>query len=183
MTFIGRFAAEKGADLLPQIIEQSILNGQHYNFIILGTGDKGVEYQIRMLANRYPSRIIAHIMYNEALSRRIYSGSDFLIMPSRVEPCGLNQMYALRYGTIPIVHDIGGLRDSVTEFDGKTGCGFKFRNLELGEVLYATHKAKEAYYSQANLKTLRSNAIKMDYSWEKSAQAYLEVYNQVITEK
>ncbi len=183
MTFIGRFAAEKGADLLPQIMEQSILNGQHINFIILGTGDKGVEYQIKALAARYPNRVIAHIMYNEALSRKIYSGSDFLIMPSRVEPCGLNQMYALRYGTIPVVHNIGGLKDSVFEFDGKTGCGFKFKNLELGEILYATHKAKEAYYSPATFKTLVKNALNMDYSWEKSAKSYYEVYKQVIKDE
>jgi starch synthase len=179
MCFIGRFAGEKGADILPGIIEQSILNGQHYNFIILGTGDKQVEAQIRSLATRYPNRIIAHIAYNEGLSRKIYAGSDFLIMPSRVEPCGLNQMYALRYGTIPIVHDLGGLRDSVIDFDGKDGCGFKFKNLNLGEILHATHRAKECYYNQSQFKSIRANALKMDYSWENSANQYLAIYKSL----
>ena len=183
MAFIGRFAGEKGADLLPQIIEQSIYNGQHINFIVLGTGDKSVEYQIKALASKFPDRVIGHIMYNEGLSRKIYSGSDFIIMPSRVEPCGLNQMYAMRYGTIPVVHDLGGLRDSVVEFDGKVGCGFKFKNLELGEILYATHRAKEAYYNPSAFKTLVSNALKMDYSWENSANKYLQLYKEVLNRK
>jgi starch synthase len=100
-------------------------------------------------------------------------------MPSRVEPCGLNQMYAMRYGTIPVVHDLGGLRDSVIDFDGKTGCGFKFKNLDLGEILYATHRAKECYYNDEQFRVIRKNALLMDYSWESSASKYLDIYKSL----
>lgn len=182
MAFIGRFAGEKGADLLPGIMETVISRNLKLNFIVLGTGDKGVENSIKKLAATYPDHIIGHIMYNEKLSHTIYAGSDFIVMPSRVEPCGLNQMYALRYGTIPLVHDIGGLRDSIISFDGKNGCGFKFNNLNINTIIASFEDGLRAYNEYDQWHTLIDNATAMDYSWESSAAQYKAIYETILEE-
>lgn len=181
IAFIGRFAGEKGADLLYYIIEGAINSGSQANFIILGTGEKGVESGIRFLAEKNPTRILAHITYNEKLSHEIYAGSDFILMPSRVEPCGLNQMYAMRYGTIPLVHNIGGLKDSVKDIRETVGTGFKFSSLENTKIIDKILLADALYADAERLATIRNNAVNEDNSWENSASKYKDVYQEVLT--
>lgn len=181
VAFIGRFASEKGADLLPGIMDTAINAGVPLNFLILGTGDKGVERNIAYLTQKHPSRVVSFISYNESLSHKIYAGADFILMPSRVEPCGLNQMYALRYGTIPIVHNLGGLKDSVLDMGYKNGNGIKFPNLSLHEIGTALGRAAGLYSDAEKLDEVRQNAMAIDYSWTKSAQEYLDIYNSLLS--
>lgn len=180
VAFIGRFAAEKGADLLPGIMDTAINAGVPLNFLILGTGDKGVERNIAYLTQKHPTRVISFISYNESLSHKIYAGADFILMPSRVEPCGLNQMYALRYGTIPIVHNLGGLRDSVLDIGYPNGNGIKFPNLSLHEIGTALGRAAALYADSTKLEEVRKNAMAVDYSWTKSAKEYLDIYQSLL---
>lgn len=180
MAFIGRFAGEKGADLIPGIIESSIQRGIAMNYIVLGTGDKSVESGVAEVQKKYKDRVIAHITYNEKLSHQIYAGADFLIMPSRVEPCGLNQLYSLRYATIPIVNNLGGLKDSIVHYDGQQGTGLKFNSLDLEKILDQIINAAEIYNSKEHLDAIRNNALDEDNSWLKSAHDYLEIYKKNI---
>jgi starch synthase len=180
ISFIGRFAGEKGADFLPGLIEESLRRELPFNWIILGTGDKYVEYQLGLLAHHRPDKVAAMISYNESVSHQIYAGADFMIMPSRVEPCGLNQMYAMRYGTIPIVHNIGGLKDSVSYFDGDSGTGLKFNSLDFYTIFEELSKAIHLYNSPKLLATIRENAVEVDFSWINSAKQYMDIYNEVL---
>lgn len=180
VSFIGRFAGEKGADLMPGIIESTIHAGLDYNFVVLGTGDKAVEAQMSQIAAKYPNRVQVQLAYNEKLSHQIYAGSDFLIMPSRVEPCGLNQMYAMRYATIPLVNNIGGLRDSVDYFDGSSGTGFRFNSLNLGDIIWVLKLAQDMYWSKVHLDIIRQNAFAKDFSWDKSARIYRDLYYSLL---
>lgn len=180
VAFIGRFASEKGADLMPSIIRACFRQNLPINFFILGTGEKHVEHELGMLAYHRPDRVAAHITYNEALSHIIYAGSDFLIMPSRVEPCGLNQMYAMRYGTIPIVHNIGGLKDSVQYFDGDNGTGLKFNALNLHDILQELHKSIYLFGKTELFQKIRANAMSKDFSWTTSAKEYFELYKSLL---
>jgi starch synthase len=180
ISFIGRFAGEKGADLLPGIIDESIRRGLPFNWVILGTGDKWVEHNLGNLAYQHSNKVAALISYNEAVSHQIYAGSDFIIMPSRVEPCGLNQLYAMKYGTIPLVHNLGGLKDSVPYFDGENGCGLKFDSLDFHNIFEELNKAAYLYDKKELLEKARQNAMNMDYSWTKSAKQYAEIYNSLM---
>ncbi len=179
ISFIGRFAGEKGADLLPSIIEESLKRDLPLNWVILGTGDKWVEHNISLLAHQRPDRIAAMISYNESVSHQIYAGADFLLMPSRVEPCGLNQMYAMRYGTIPIVNNLGGLKDSVQYFDGEKGTGLKFNSLDFYFIFEELKKAVYLFQKPDLLKLARENANSADNSWINSAKKYMQVYESV----
>lgn len=180
LAFIGRFAGEKGADLLPEIIKECLNQNLPINFVVLGTGDKYVEHEAGLLSYYRPDKVMAHITFNESLSHLIYAAADFLIMPSRVEPCGLNQMYSMRYGTIPIVHNIGGLRDSVTYFDSEHGTGLKFENLYLYNIIQEIRKSIYLYNDRKLLDTIRKNCIEMDFSWDKSAHEYAKIYNSLL---
>ena len=124
LTFIGRLVGEKAADLLPDAIRNSIY--QYHggaNFLVLGSGEGAVEDRLEELKSQLGGFVNTYIGYNEALSHLMYAGADFLLMPSRVEPCGLNQMYALRYGTVPLVRSTGGLKDTVIDFGEQGGYG------------------------------------------------------------
>ncbi len=182
ISFIGRIVGEKGVDLLPDAIRNFLNIGGRASFLVLGSGESWTENQFRNMAYHYAGRFNAVIDYNEALSHQIYAGSDFLIMPSRVEPCGLNQMYAMRYGTVPIVRSVGGLKDTVVDIgapDG-TGRGIRFDQLTLHDVGYALHRAASLYHGHADLLTaLRSRIMAIDFSWEHSVQQYLQVYRRV----
>ena len=176
ISYIGRFAGEKGADLMVGIIQEALNRDLPVNWVILGTGDKWTEHNIGLLAYHRPDKVAAMISYNESVSHKIYAGSDFLIMPSRVEPCGLNQMYSMRYGTIPIVHNIGGLKDSVTYFDGEKGNGLKFNSLNHYHIFEELNKAVYLYNNKELLENARTSAMAADFSWEKSAKLYAELY-------
>jgi len=175
-TFIGRLVGEKGADLLPDIFYNALSqsNGE-INILVLGSGDPIVESRLNEITQRYPGKYNAYIGYNEALSHQIYAGADFLLMPSRVEPCGLNQMYALRYGTIPIVRRIGGLKDTVIDI-GDGGFGICHDQTSVWDVGHAIGRAYELYLDQNKVKNIRKYMMSIDHSWDNSAQQYIDIY-------
>ena len=175
-TFIGRLVGEKGADLLPDIFYNALAQSDgEINILVLGSGDSHVEDRLNEIKHRYPGKYNAYIGYNEALSHQIYAGADFLLMPSRVEPCGLNQMYALRYGTIPIVRRIGGLKDTVIDI-GDGGFGICHDQTSVWDVNHAIGRAYELYLDQQKMKEVRKYMMSIDHSWDNSAQQYIDIY-------
>ena len=178
ITFIGRAVGEKGADLLPLLYESYLEMGGAANFLFLGTGDPSVTDALIRLAMKYPKQMGVMVDYNEAVSHKLYAGSDFLIMPSRVEPCGLNQMYSLRYGTVPIVRAIGGLRDTVTDISAPTGgSGIRFDEFSLTAAMTALHRSMRLWWDdKRGFMALRRNIMKIDNSWEYATQQYINLY-------
>ncbi len=175
--FIGRLVGEKAADLLPQAIHDALVHiGTTMNFLVLGSGDPGVERQLEAMRNQFVGYYNSTIGYNEKLSHLMYAGADFLLMPSRVEPCGLNQLYALRYGTIPLVRSTGGLKDTVTDIGEADGFGIRFNNASVWDITYSVHRAVELYEDKKRLTAIRRQMMEIDHSWENSAGRYLEVY-------
>lgn len=185
ITFIGRLVKEKGADLIPDAIRQFFHYGHKAAFVVLGTGDSHVENEFRHLRHHFMGYFDAALEYNEGLAHQLYAGSDFLLMPSRVEPCGLNQMYALRYGTVPIVRSIGGLKDTVPDIGepGGHGRGIRFDNFSLDDAFVACYRATEVYRNQDYLQNdLRPRIMNVDFSWERSAATYMQVYQEAALE-
>ncbi len=180
ISFIGRLAAEKGADLLPDLFRKYLESPQSVNFIVLGTGDRNLHYQFEAMNDRFTGYFDATLDYNEKLAHQIYAGSDFMIMPSRVEPCGLNQMYAMRYGTIPIVRNIGGLRDTVKDIGLPDGYGITFNDFTLEAADIAVGRAINLFTNSRKMARLRKKVMKLDFSWSASAKDYIEMYNQLI---
>ena len=182
--FIGRLVAEKAADLLPQAISDSLSHlNDKMNFLILGSGDTNVENQLAGLTNNFTGFYNAKIGYNEKLSHQMYAGADFILMPSRVEPCGLNQMYALRYGTIPMVRSTGGLKDTVIDFGEEGGFGIRFNQASVWDITYSIHRAVELYADKEKMTEIRKQIMQIDNSWEISAEKYIALYKatQIIT--
>lgn len=175
--YIGRFATEKGADLLPEIVRRGIqqMHGA-FNIIILGSGNTNLENELQDL-NRTFTNFALDLGYKEHLSHQIYASSDFLLMPSRVEPCGLNQMYAMRYGTIPIVRYIGGLKDTVEDIS-TGGCGFNFADAGVDDVIHNIDRALHVYSQKDLLNDLIKANMQKDFSWENSAQNYINLYQK-----
>jgi starch synthase len=180
LSFIGRLVGEKGADLLPEIIGRSLHDWPgKMNFLVLGSGGPQVEWALQQTKQYAGRNFNVYIGYNETLSHQIYAGSDFLLMPSRVEPCGLNQLYALRYGTVPVVRSIGGLKDTVTDFGDKDGVGIRFIHPSVWDACHAIGRALELYANKTMLRQVRQRGMSMDYSWDASAQQYLDVYKAI----
>jgi starch synthase len=180
ISFIGRLVTEKGADLLPAAIQHSLdKHAGKVNFIMLGAGDKETEAELEALKEQYPENYKTYIGYNEALAHLIYAGSDFLLMPSRVEPCGLNQLYALRYGTVPMVRRTGGLIDTVIDFGDAGGYGICFNQASTADIEHATDRAVELYENQAQLQLLRKRMMALDFSWNQSANQYINLYQSL----
>jgi starch synthase len=178
--FIGRLVGEKGADLLPQIC--SIVMNQYpkgLNILILGSGDPNVERELAGLQNFYHGNYSAYIGYNEKLAHIIYAGADFLLMPSRVEPCGLNQMYAMRYGTVPVVRRTGGLRDTVPDV-GDGGFGICHDQSTVPDVCHAIGRALDLFADVKKFDAVRKTAMQIDHSWDNAAQHYIELYKSII---
>lgn len=175
--FIGRLVGEKAADLLPKAIGDALYYiNPKMNFLVLGSGDKDVESQLTAMQNHWMGYYNARIGYNEKLSHQMYAGADFLLMPSRVEPCGLNQMYALRYGTIPIVRETGGLKDTVRDYGSWEGFGVCFQKDEVGDITHAIHRAMHLYAQPEAMSRIRKQIMQIDHSWENSVEAYDQVY-------
>ncbi|MCX8532268.1 glycogen synthase [Chryseobacterium luquanense] len=175
--FIGRFATEKGADLLPDLIWRSIKQSfGGLNIIVLGSGNAYIEQQLKEMDSVY-SNFATDIGYKEHLSHKIYASADFLLMPSRVEPCGLNQMYAMRYGTVPIVSYTGGLRDTVKDITtGGSGLNFTYPGVD--DIIHAISRGLNVYKNKAQMDELILSNMKFDFAWEKSAEKYIALYNQ-----
>ena len=183
VTFIGRAVGEKGADLLPELFERYLAMGGGATFLFLGSGDPSVTDALVHLARRFPDKMGVEVGYNEALSHLLYAGSDFLIMPSRVEPCGLNQMYSLRYGTVPIVRAIGGLRDTVIDISNhEHGSGVQFGRFHIDDAMNALNRSMRLYWDENDhFKALRRHIMTIDNSWEYSTGRYLDLYKQIAT--
>ncbi len=179
-TFIGRFAKEKGADLLPDLIYRYLQTGRRACFFVLGSGDRELKNRFMGMRHDLFSFFDASIEYNEALAHQLYAGSDFLLMPSRVEPCGLNQLYSFRYGTIPVVRAVGGLWDTVIDAgEPEHGRGFRFLQFDVDDALDALIRASALYYHKKSLTGLRRRIMKLDFSWERSANEYIELYKSI----
>jgi starch synthase len=178
--FIGRLVGEKGADLLPNLIHRFLTEGGQATFFILGTGEPAVSDALMRMKSRHLGVFDTALMYNEELSHRLYAGADFLLMPSRVEPCGLNQLYSLRYGTVPIVRGVGGLRDTVKDIAETNGCGIQFDAFNEEEALEALHRAADLYQQGEKFAQLRQHIMQIDHSWEQSATQYLNIYQNIV---
>jgi len=177
-SFIGRLLDEKGGDLLPQASKEALLaNKKGINIFILGSGNTNIETQLSDLLNDFEGNYNVFIGYNEELAHLIYAASDFLLMPSRVEPCGLNQMYALKYGTIPIVRRTGGLEDTVIDF-GDDGNGICHVQASVVDICSSIQRAIVLYKDKTRLNKIRRMGMNTDHSWERVCQEYIETYQQ-----
>ncbi len=175
---ISRFAAQKGFDLISQIMER--LAREEMIVTVLGSGDKHYEEMFLNLTKRFPKKIIVKVAYDNAIAHKIEAGSDMFLMPSRYEPCGLNQIYSLKYGTVPIVRATGGLDDTIDPWDARTGkgTGFKFTEYN-GELLLTTIKeALRAFRDQTSWQALMRNGMGKDFSWNVSAKEYARVFER-----
>lgn len=181
ITFIGRLVGEKAADILPDAIRNSIY--QHSgaaNFLVLGSGDGEVENKLEDVSKQFKGYVNTYIGYNEGLSHLLYAGADFLLMPSRVEPCGLNQMYALRYGTVPMVRSTGGLKDTVKDFGDWQGYGIRFNNADVQDITYSVGRAIDLYNNKRDLYNwMRRYMMGINHSWEASAKEYINLYQSL----
>lgn len=176
---VTRFVSHKGLDLIKYVFEDILALG--YKFAIIGSGEKIYEDFFNEMAWRYPDRVSVHLGFLPDFSRRIYAGADMFLMPSQSEPCGLAQMIALRYGTIPIVRETGGLRDSIQDAGGKGGNGFTFKTYNAHDMLDACRRAKEYYDKRMQWGKLVSHALRQDFSWSQSAKLYQGLYKEIAT--
>jgi starch synthase len=175
---VSRFAAQKGFDLISQAADR--IGSEEMILTVLGTGDKDYEDLLRRLAKMFPQKIAVKIAYDNNLAHKIEAGADMFLMPSHYEPCGLNQIYSLKYGTVPIVRATGGLDDTIEPWDPKTGkgTGFKFNEYSADAMLNAIHSAISAFKDQEGWKKLMRNGMTRDFSWIYSAREYVKVYER-----
>ena len=178
--FIGRLVNEKAADLLPAAITQAFEQlDTKFSCLILGSGDPAVEAALQGLQNNWVGYYNTQIKYNEKLSHQMYAGADFILMPSRVEPCGLNQLYSMRYGTVPVVRRTGGLKDTVIDFGDEGGYGICFNHASVDDIVYSIHRALELYDDKKKMDEIRKRMMQVNSSWETSAAKYIELYKSI----
>jgi starch synthase len=175
---VSRFAAQKGFDLITQIMER--LAREEMIIVTLGNGDKTYEEMFLRLNKQFPQKIAVRIAYDNTIAHKIEAGSDMFLMPSRYEPCGLNQIYSLRYGTVPIVRATGGLEDTIESWDARTGkgTGFKFTDYNGEALLLAIKEALRAFRDRSSWQQLMRNGMSKDFSWNASAKEYARVYER-----
>ncbi len=178
IAMITRLVSHKGLDLVKEVIEQA-LRGD-VQFVLLGTGDSMYENYFSDLARRYVGKVVSIISFNADLSRKIYSGADIFLMPSKSEPCGLSQMIASRYGSVALVRETGGLRDSITPY-GAGGNGFTFRDYNAYDMLYVLGEALNVYQDEKAWSELVKKAMTTDFTWAKSAVAYEGLYASILS--
>ena len=171
---VSRFAAQKGFDLICGIAEE--LMAMDLYIVALGTGEPVYEDLFRQLAAKYPDKFLVKVAYDNTLAHQIEAGADMFLMPSRYEPCGLNQIYSLKYGTVPVVRATGGLDDTIESFDGKKGTGFKFSEYTPEALLAAIRQAVECYRQPKAWRQVMLNGMKKDLSWANSAKQYIKIY-------
>ena len=177
---ITRLVEAKGLDLVMHIMDE--LMEEQVQLVVVGTGDEEYADALRELAWRHPGSVSVNILFNEGLARRVYAGSDMFIMPSRYEACGLSQMIAMRYGTVPVVRETGGLKDSVINFDKyitPEGNGFSFANFNAHELLFTIKRGLTCYAAKPLWEKIVYNAMHSDNSWNRSAQAYADLYAHI----
>jgi starch synthase len=175
---VSRFASQKGFDLIQQVGDR--MAREDAIFVVLGSGDKTYEDMLRRLNKQYPNRFAIRVAYDNALAHKIEAGSDMFLMPSRYEPCGLNQIYSLRYGTVPIVRATGGLDDTIENWDpvSQKGTGFKFAEYSGEEMLATIREALEVFKDNAAWQQIMRNGMGRDFSWNTAAKEYVRIYEK-----
>lgn len=179
ISFVSRLVEQKGLDLILALAEE--IGQRNCQLVFLGDGEEEYQTAIHDLARAYPDKVSANSFYDEAVAHRIYAASDMMLMPSKFEPCGLSQLIAMRYGTIPIVRTTGGLADTVSAFNpvDKTGTGFTFYTYNAHELLAAIDRALDAYQNKEDWQRLVKNAMGKDHSWKHSAKEYVRMYRSL----
>ena len=178
---ISRLAAHKGFDLVCRVLDE-MLWYDNIQVVLLGTGEAELENYFRGLEAKYPKKFRAMIEFNKDLSKKIYAGADMFLMPSKSEPCGLSQMIASRYGTVPIVRETGGLYDTIkpyNRYDG-TGNGFSFSNYNAHEMMSVVRMAEELFCDRRAWNKLVRRVMAVDFSWNVSAAKYIELYKSLV---
>lgn len=174
---VGRFDRQKGFDLIAEIAEK--LAALDLYMVILGTGAPEYEELFRNLAAKYPHKFLVKVAYDNTVAHQIEAGADMFLMPSRYEPCGLNQIYSLKYGTVPIVRATGGLDDTIEAFNGSTGTGFKFSHYSADALFATIARALDVYRQPETWRKLMRNGMLKDFSWNQSARQYVDLYRTV----
>jgi starch synthase len=175
---VSRLTDQKGFDLIAAAVQDLMALGATWT--MLGSGERRYEELWRSLANEYPDRVSATIGFDERLAHLIEAGSDLFLMPSRFEPCGLNQMYSVRYGTVPVVRAVGGLDDTVTDFDGHQGTGFKFSDYTSDALVGALRRALKVYPDRRIWRQIQQAGMRLNPSWDASAREYVKVYRAML---
>lgn len=178
---ISRLDIQKGIDLILPIIKE-IIKSLNAGLVIIGTGDGALTQSLQSAGELYSGQFKFFQRFDDGLARRMLAGADMLLVPSRYEPCGLTQLYAMKYGTIPVVRATGGLNDTVSEVNDKTGegTGFTFKNVDSSDCLSAIQRAVSVYRLPVIWRRIQFNAMSMDFSWEKAAQNYLSLYQELM---
>lgn len=179
VAMVTRLVSHKGLDLVKAVSDE-LLENDNVQLIILGSGDWQYENFFKELAGRHPDKVGLWLGFVPDLAHKIYAGADIFLMPSKSEPCGLSQMVALRYGTIPVVRETGGLRDSIKDSGDGEGNGFTFANYNAHEMLHTIRRALEGYKNAEGWKILVQRALDSDYSWGRSANEYIRLYKELI---
>ena len=177
IAIISRLVSHKGLDLVQGMLEQ-LLNAD-VQIVVLGIGDQRYEDYFKWIQSRYPDKVATLLCFNHDLARKVYAGADLFLMPSHSEPCGLAQMIASRYGTVPIVRAVGGLRDTITDCSAGVGNGFVFENYHADDLLQAVYRGLHVYHNQTDWSQLVKWVMSIDFSWERSAREYEELYKEL----
>ncbi|MBD2843711.1 glycogen synthase GlgA [Paenibacillus sp. IB182496] len=179
---VTRMTAQKGLDLIAHVLHE-LMAQDDVQLVVLGSGEPHYEGLFGATAQHYADKLAVYIGFDECLARRIYAGSDLFLMPSQFEPCGLSQMIAMRYGSVPIVRETGGLKDTVLAYEEDTGegNGFTFANYNAHDMLYTIRRAASLYRQPEHWKRIVASAQRGDYSWRESASRYKELYGQVLS--
>ncbi len=181
IAFLGRFVFEKGADMLSEIILNSLHKAkQEVNYLILGKGLESIKQSLESILSQTHGSLALYVEYNEPLSHKVYAGTDFMLIPSRTEPCGLTQMYSARYGAIPLVRTVGGLYDTVPDYEDNGGFGIRFIHNNVHDVAHAIGRAIHLYQNTQKKALIQKRMMKIDFSWNKSVKQYRTLYTNLI---
>jgi len=184
---VGRLVDQKGWELILKILPQW-LQSRNAQWVVLGTGDKSIEKRLKMLAGQFPGKLAVEMAFSDQLARQIEAGSDMFLMPSQYEPCGLNQLYSVRYGSVPVVRATGGLRDTICDLDQadeeRTANGFSFSNWDAADLNRTLERAISTYANRPDLwKQLVETGMRQDWSWNASAARYINLYQQTVARR
>ena len=179
MAIISRLTEQKGLDLFAAVIDE--IMRADIQVVVLGTGDWKYENIVRRVESQYPNKFRAILQFSSDIASKLYAASDLFLMPSKFEPCGLGQLIAMTYGSIPIVRETGGLKDTVVPYNPveKTGVGFTFKTYNSYDMLDAVWRAYGTFFDKENWKAVTSNAMKQDFGWKVSAKKYLDIYSNI----
>jgi starch synthase len=178
---VSRFATQKGFDFIVEIMERLIQ--EDMVLVILGNGEEYYERLLTEMADRYPDKVRVQVKYDNVIAHKVEAGSDIFLMPSRYEPCGLNQMISLRYGTIPVVRATGGLQDTIDEQPNGQGNGFKFWGYNSNDLLDAIKRALATFANKEEWTGMMLRGMAQDFSWEQPAKEYVRVYERAISNR